>query len=215
MIRRGFTLIEILVVVSIIALLSSILIASLAEARARARDSKRVQDLLEVQKALELFYADHGRYPIIEGGAHGGFQFRQQCWECEMTGSEVIIQLDTTKLGVEDGNPPDIPKITDGILDNYLKPRPSDPQVPTGGLFPTDSFQGYVYKSSSKGRDYKMVLVYTVENIYNIAPKLRDPYFYGPTGNNISVYSSERSKYWAHLTSDAYDNPINGSTKDE
>ncbi len=67
----AFTLIELLVVIAIIGLLSSIVFASLNSARVKARDARRIADLREVQKALELYYADHGSYPTT-GGAWWG-----------------------------------------------------------------------------------------------------------------------------------------------
>lgn len=65
--NRGFTLIELLVVIAIIGMLSSIVLASLNSARAKARDAKRVADLHQVQNALELFYTQTGRYPQSPG----------------------------------------------------------------------------------------------------------------------------------------------------
>ncbi|GEM_PF-357962 len=62
--KRGFTLIEILVVIAIIGILSSVVLASLAVSRAKARDARRIADLEEVKKALELYYDSNGEYPI-------------------------------------------------------------------------------------------------------------------------------------------------------
>jgi len=61
--KRGFTLIEILVVIAIIGILSSVVLASLATSRAKARDARRIADLEEVKKALELYYDSNGAYP--------------------------------------------------------------------------------------------------------------------------------------------------------
>lgn len=60
----GFTLIEILVVVSIIGLMSSLVMSSLENARAKARDVRRLADLREVRTALEAYRTENGAYPI-------------------------------------------------------------------------------------------------------------------------------------------------------
>ena len=65
--NKGFTLIELLVVIAIIGILAAIGLSALTSARAKARDSKRKSDLREVSTALELYYADNGYYPEVNG----------------------------------------------------------------------------------------------------------------------------------------------------
>jgi prepilin-type N-terminal cleavage/methylation domain-containing protein len=60
--RKGFTLIELLVVIAIIGVLSSVVLASLNTARAKARDAQRASSIQQVQLALELYYDDNGSY---------------------------------------------------------------------------------------------------------------------------------------------------------
>ncbi|HEY4508044.1 MAG TPA: prepilin-type N-terminal cleavage/methylation domain-containing protein [Candidatus Paceibacterota bacterium] len=60
---RGFTLIELLVVIAIIGILSSVVLASLNSARTKARDTRRVSDLKQIQVALELYYDANSKYP--------------------------------------------------------------------------------------------------------------------------------------------------------
>ena len=61
--KQGFTLIELLVVIAIIGLLSTLSILALNQARARARDAKRIADVKQIQTALELYYNEVGDYP--------------------------------------------------------------------------------------------------------------------------------------------------------
>ena len=55
---KSFTLIELLVVVALIALLASIVVVSLQDVRAKARDARRKQDIVQIMKALEMYYVD-------------------------------------------------------------------------------------------------------------------------------------------------------------
>ncbi|MFA6464090.1 MAG: prepilin-type N-terminal cleavage/methylation domain-containing protein [Candidatus Paceibacterota bacterium] len=58
--KKGFTLIELMVVISIISLLSSIVLTSLNTARVRARDARRMSDITELRNALQLIANDNG-----------------------------------------------------------------------------------------------------------------------------------------------------------
>lgn len=63
--QNGFSLIEILVVIGIIGILSSLLIPNLIGVRQRARDSQRKSDIRQMQSALELYRADNAAYPSV------------------------------------------------------------------------------------------------------------------------------------------------------
>ena len=68
MYKKGFTLIELLVVISIISILASVVLTSLNDARGKARDAQRLQELRAIQSALELFALDNdGDYPQTIG----------------------------------------------------------------------------------------------------------------------------------------------------
>lgn len=68
---RGFTLIELMVVIAIIALLSSVVLAALKDARQRTENAKVAAEMKSVQYALELYRNQFGTYPdnILVGEA--------------------------------------------------------------------------------------------------------------------------------------------------
>ncbi len=61
--NRGFTLVELMVVIAIIGILASIVLASLGGAKGKARDSRRIADIKSIQLALSLYYNDNLMYP--------------------------------------------------------------------------------------------------------------------------------------------------------
>lgn len=70
-VNRGFSLIELLVVITIIGILAGALTISFNKAREMARDSKRQADLKELQLALELYKSQHRVYPDPGCGSSG------------------------------------------------------------------------------------------------------------------------------------------------
>lgn len=64
--KRGFTLLELLVVIAIIGLIATIAVAFLDNARAQARDTRRLADINNLRDALELYYDENGNYPCSE-----------------------------------------------------------------------------------------------------------------------------------------------------
>lgn len=64
---RGFTLIELIIVVTIIGILSSLLLSNLVGIRGRVRDGQRKSDLAQIKQALEIYRSDNGTYPDSSG----------------------------------------------------------------------------------------------------------------------------------------------------
>ena len=61
--RRGFTLIEMLLVLMLIALLATLVTPVVTGGIARARESTLRADLYALRKAIDDYYADNGSYP--------------------------------------------------------------------------------------------------------------------------------------------------------
>lgn len=98
--NKGFTLIELLVVIAIIGILSSVVLASLNSARAKARDARRISDLKQISLALELYYDSNRSYP------NPGWGWRSECsaWG-GLSPSNVIPGLTPTYLSVFPSDP--------------------------------------------------------------------------------------------------------------
>ena len=68
---NGFTLVELLVVISIITLLASVVLTSLNSARAKARDAQRKENLHQMETALRIYFLDNNDFPhcgLYDGG---------------------------------------------------------------------------------------------------------------------------------------------------
>ncbi|HKJ95587.1 MAG TPA: type II secretion system major pseudopilin GspG [Gammaproteobacteria bacterium] len=66
--QRGFTLLEIMVVVVILGILATFVVQNLASAPEKARITKAKSDIRTLESALERYKLDNYRYPTTEQG---------------------------------------------------------------------------------------------------------------------------------------------------
>ena len=72
--RKGFTLLEILIVVAVFGLLATLAVLSLNSARASLRDAQRLSDVSVLRAGLSQYWLETAAYPTSEGvdlGASG------------------------------------------------------------------------------------------------------------------------------------------------
>jgi len=61
--RSGFTIVEIAVVISIVAILTTLIVVVFNQTQLDARDDRRTADITALKRALVQYYNDNGEYP--------------------------------------------------------------------------------------------------------------------------------------------------------
>ena len=119
----GFTIVELLIVIVVIAILAAITIVAYNGIQQRSRDAIRVSDLKGVQKALELFYIDQGRYPTTPGGA---------TWDDHWTAMQTCLTAGVNCGFTPTNYQPVVSKVPNDPQDNPNTQSDADPTYYTG-----------------------------------------------------------------------------------
>lgn len=125
----GFTIVELLIVIVVIAILAAISIVAYNGIQERARFAAMRSDLSSLNKAIQLYFAEKGSYPITLGGTGV---------PCSTGTTSVWCGWDQS---MGDGLVP-------GLIPNFT---PSTPQLPASNA----NGDTYLYKSN--GIDYKLI----------------------------------------------------------
>jgi prepilin-type N-terminal cleavage/methylation domain-containing protein len=107
--KKAFTLVELLVVISIVSLLSSTIYSNLSDARQLAVDTASIQEAKAVESALFSYYMDKETYPGVTAGSF----------------NEGTIGYEALQELVSDGYISKIPESADGESFTYVRPGSS------------------------------------------------------------------------------------------
>ena len=103
--KKGFTLVELVVVIAIIGILAGIAIPQFMEATATARGAKIVAEMRTLESAEMIYYAKYGQYPTTKTDGTGDPKFIELVkggWPTPPVGTYVIqatISSGGTKKG--------------------------------------------------------------------------------------------------------------------
>jgi len=133
--QRGLTLVELLIVIAIIGIISSVMLNSLGSAKSKSRDVQRISDFNQIRNALELFYTTYGQYPVTAGAPtwDGHWQNFSTCLETGVGCGFVISNYS-----------PVLSKVRQDPQDNPATLSDSDPTYYYG--YPSGCSDGSVYR---------------------------------------------------------------------
>lgn len=139
--KTGFTIIEIMVTVSILAILMATVISGFGPAREQARDAQRQADMRTMEVALTLYKNKYGQYPA---GCNG---FTDTLNNPVWSG-----QADSVDHACTDGTS----QYIRGLVPEFLPELPVDPRL-------NGDDSGYVYTTNEDQSVYKFMALNTVE----------------------------------------------------
>lgn len=90
--NKGFTLVELVVVMAILGLLSTVGLQSFRINRSKTRDAQRKSDLEQVQRALEMYHSDHNDYPAATNGRISGISWGGEFKDLDVTNGAVYMK---------------------------------------------------------------------------------------------------------------------------
>ncbi len=151
--KRGFTLVELMVVIAIITFLASIVVSALNASRSKARDAERKQDMIQVRNALELYYSVNKSYPSTGGNFYST--------SVNVPGPGTCSDFNGSGTYTRTGANGYIPN----LAPTYISILPIDPR-------PLSTGNCYLYRSD--GVNYKFLVFGTVENFSSNDP-INDP----------------------------------------
>lgn len=142
--KKGFTLVELLVTITIIGILASIGLNTFTSAQKKSRDAKRKAYLRQITDALEAYNNDKGEYPAPADGGSGNIKGCGADAEQDCTWGEIFSNTTPTPNTI------------------YMVEMPEDPTIgntfyydatlhPVSGL--NTKFQLYARLENEKDKD--------------------------------------------------------------
>lgn len=147
---KGFTLVEIMVVVTIIGILAAVLFTNFDDARKQARDKSRMTSLKEVQLSVELYRAQYGRYPA-QGCGTAGSDFAGPGPAGSGSFASCVDYIIGHTAGVN-------------FTPDFMSSLPMDP------LSENVSNKGFYYQTNANGTSYKLMAYDVVEALNVTSP---------------------------------------------
>jgi len=164
--KKAYTFIELLIVISIIAILAVVIVIAIGSSQTKSRDTKRKADLIAISSALELYKSQKGSYPLSTA--------------C----TDLIKNYGTDFTRLDQSSP--CSAVNELVVNNYLSAFPKDPKS-------TKVLEGYYYSTkNSGGANYKLVKLnpelldpsFDIAKCQEIAGDFYDPL----TGRNCRAY---------------------------
>jgi prepilin-type N-terminal cleavage/methylation domain-containing protein len=159
--QKGFTIVELLIVIVIIAILAAVTVIAFNGVQARARDSQRMSDIKSINKAVKFYIVDNGHAPDFNGNCAVEMGPDNSCYSNDMNGGNSWSALQTAltpyikTLPVDPCGEPCFDKQqANGSSDGFFTYRYNAPAIFTAGS-PTDiSYTVFAQNLESKAASF-------------------------------------------------------------
>lgn len=160
---KGFSLVELMVAISIIALVFGIIISSARAVQIRSRDTKRATDIKLIQNALQQYYSDQNYFP------------------------ETFSLSGATSITSDTGNP----STSKPVPFKTYSSSSGFPKDPTGGTYPQYCYLAYTDPTMGTGGCSNADLSITTCQYYRLFAQLESKANVpGPTCGTFSSYNT-------------------------